>query len=934
MFRLPLLTLLAATLLALAPAPPTTAQPAPAPVQLLADLNTGTESSQFGEAVTLGPLLYFVRYVDNGGELWRSDGSAEGTVALYRFGRNVSLSNLTLVGETLYFSVYADGSQPRRELWRSDGTPAGTTLVQSFPDSNGPRNLAALGGQLLFFTNNMLWRSDGTPGGALMIKQFDPAVYQYATLATAERLFFVPGRIGGFDGPGSQLWVSDGSAEGTAILREFDPTPGASQPAPPTALHLLATHQGALYLKYERDGIREIWRSDGTAAGTLRLGPSIVGNRMYSLDDGLYFTVDSQLWRGDGTPTGSAMLFDINPTNDIRGSNTIHYLTSLGGLLFFTGFDSRYRAALWRSDGTAAGTALVSDDFSMIDYVPLRLLPAASDRLFLFANDGTHGNELWRSDGTPEGTSLVIDLTTLGASSISIIISGERAFFTAYDPVQGDTPSNLWASDGTLGGTSLISASLSLADGITLGERLLFKRYDEDGLWVSDGITVEPLPIYKDFVSTFLAKAAGRVFFDSYSYSYNQGYNIWATDGTTAGTQRLFSQSVDVRSIPTTEGVYFLYSGNDAGCRLRFSDGTPEGTTPPIPLPTKCVGVSDLTYTDGLLYFTAYKGGSNDEILWSSDGTSAGTRPLDVLPNGFFGSIVGLGGRAIIIRSEGDKIFDQLWRSDGTIEGTELFFRLDGRDLSYGNSVVVANGWAFFVTTSATAWELWSSDGSPAGTQVLLSGKQLGFSAPLYSLTPIGDLLLFAGEDGEPWLSDGTPAGTYRLHDVNPGPAASRPFSFSLAGRRLLFVADDGSHGHEPWVSTPGLALVGPSAVAAADGVAAIDLRLQEISLATSSTVTLSVTLDPALTYLGNDQDLSPTQQGDQLVFSWQAARSPLHLAPLRLRIGLPADAPTDMAYRATIAASSSDPADNPADNRLSVELRRVYRTFAPLVAQ
>ena len=258
MFRLPLLTLLAATLLALAPAPPTTAQPAPAPVQLLADLNTGTESSQFGEAVTLGPLLYFVRYVDNGGELWRSDGSVEGTVALYRFGRNVSPSNLTLVGETLYFSVYADVSQPRRELWRSDGTPAGTTLVQSFPDSNGPRNLAALGGQLLFFTNNMLWRSDGTPGGALMIKQFDPAVYQYATLATAERLFFVPGRIGGFDGPGSQLWVSDGSAEGTAILREFDPTPGASQPAPPTALHLLATHQGALYLKYERDGIREI----------------------------------------------------------------------------------------------------------------------------------------------------------------------------------------------------------------------------------------------------------------------------------------------------------------------------------------------------------------------------------------------------------------------------------------------------------------------------------------------------------------------------------------------------------------------------------------------------------------------------------------------------------------------------------------------------
>ncbi len=167
-----------------------------------------------------------------------------------------------------------------------------------------------------------------------------------------------------------------------------------------------------------RDG-HELWKSDGTAAGTVLVKDINLGRwrslyfySLTALGDTLFFRANDgvhgdELWKSDGSAAGTTLVKDINPT----GSSDPGWLIVVGSTLFFLADDGMHGRELWKSDGTEAGTSMVKDINPTSSSTPDD--PAAvGDTLFFTANDGTHGRELWTSDGTPAGTALVLDMYT------------------------------------------------------------------------------------------------------------------------------------------------------------------------------------------------------------------------------------------------------------------------------------------------------------------------------------------------------------------------------------------------------------------------------------------------------------------------------------------------------------------------------------------
>jgi len=114
----------------------------------------------------------------------------------------------------------------------------------------------------------------------------------------------------------------------------------------------------------------------------------------------------NELWKSDGTAAGTTLVKDINPGPN---GSSVAEPTNVGGELFFSA-----GVGLWKSDGTAGGTVLVKDTGfdtgTAHTFDRPTQLTSVHDTLFFVLFDGIHGEELWRSDGTNSGTTLVKDV--------------------------------------------------------------------------------------------------------------------------------------------------------------------------------------------------------------------------------------------------------------------------------------------------------------------------------------------------------------------------------------------------------------------------------------------------------------------------------------------------------------------------------------------
>lgn len=673
-----------------------------------ADINPGPASSNILGLTNVNGTLYFgANDGTHGEELWRSDGTLQGTFMIQDInpgsGDSVATTSAltsTAVNGTVFFQAN-DGANGV-ELWKTTGAPGSAQLVANINPSGGsnPGNLTNVNGTLFFTANDgssgtEVWRSDGTSGGTFRVADIAPGPASsfpfYLTNLNGTLLFEAND---GINGPA--LWASNGSSGGTTAIRYFDPFTG-------TPADLVNVNGTVFFAGDDGQTGAELWRSDGTSFGTFEVkdinpGPvpafftnfnepdltNVNGTLYFSADDG---THSFQLWRSDGTWFGTSRVSAINDgTGDAFDATNPITLTNMNGTMYFRATDGTHPYALWASNGTASGTAMIADPSSGGPSGPYDLTNVSG--MLFFGAFGTAGQELWRSDGTAAGTFMVKDIVSGPYSSAPSDLTNVNGtlFFWANDGIHGN---ELWRSDGTPSGTFMVddinpgpgdSASFEFAARANIAGLLYFVANDGvhgNELWRSDGTP------------------GGTFLVDDINPGSADGVNPFAFNGLPTPIVGLGSQ------------VLFVANDGTHGSELWRTDGTARGTmmVADIAQGASSSYPASLVLLGNKVLFAANNGSGNS--LWGSDGTAQGTTLLGAA--GGFNSFDIANANGVAFFSA----FGQLWKSDGTVAGTQMV----SSKASNPVNIAAINGYVFFyATTPAAGAELWESDGTDAGT--------------------------------------------------------------------------------------------------------------------------------------------------------------------------------------------------------------------------
>lgn len=601
----------------------------------------------------------------------------------------------------------------------------------------------------------------------------------------------------------------------------------------------------------------EIWRTDGTEAGTglvvdLAPGPSDLSITLLGRVGGkaIFRAFQSsegyELWATDGTAEGTSLVKDIYP-GALSGVPLTDFVVA-GGLGFFQGHTSAHGQELWCTDGTEEGTRMVLDmnpgPSSTSSLTPLFGL--GNDAYFSTTLSGSLG--LWKTDGASAGTVFLKELNFSSISSMSGNVVGQAdgvVYFRASAPGSSTT---LWRTDGTPGGTVAAPFSVSPIGEANLpgharkigNDLLFFASFGSSGyeLWKSN-LTTLSTTLVKDIATGSAASvppvvdplggAISALWNGKFYFAANDqvtGTELWVSDGTSAGTQRVAdlvpgAGSSSPGSFFSTPGALFFVAATASGRELWKTDGTEAGTVMVKdiwPGPESSI-TSPMVTIDGGVMFAA-NDGLLGEQLWKSDGTEEGTVPVEVVAGGAPRSswaepVAALNGAAILwarVPATGQ----EPWKSDGTASGTILLADINpGPIMSIPNYArKVGSRVVFSAYSEATNRELFATDGTPAGTGLVkefyvgsnLSGGQL-------NVMPFGSVGYVAATNGvigsELWRTDGTTLGTTLVGDLVPGSLSSTPSNLTAApGLDVFAFAGSGGSavGTELWWSNGTLA--------------------------------------------------------------------------------------------------------------------------------
>lgn len=292
-------------------------------------------------------------------------------------------------------------------------------------------------------------------------------------------------------------------------------------------------------------------------------------------------------------------------------------LGELNGIAYFVGGTAMTGQGLWRTDGTGDGTYQVEPGLEVgfaggIVY---------NNALYFAGRSAVYpGFALWKLVDEETGPQFVVNtrgsVTDNGSPSEFFEYDGHLLFSAYTDDGAGGTHEKVFIGTGTADNETLIDAGVSSMDAFDSDAALSFK---------------------------------GRLYFRGGAGTYGsggKGYVLYKSNGTPAGTEILadINETGELASNAQIEnlagvGDYFIFPANDAADddsngsydnqEIWASDGTAAGTAMIRDLHPGSSNIRSLVSTAATAYFVAREEGSAMAEIWRTQGTDATTVRID-----------------------------------------------------------------------------------------------------------------------------------------------------------------------------------------------------------------------------------------------------------------------------------------------------------------